>query len=70
MPAHSQALVFLSTVACCPARSWTPLMWAAHNGYVEVMTILLYYDADESKRAQQGRYSGCALASCMHVFGW
>ena len=45
-------------------------MWAAHHGYVEVMTILLYHDADESKRAQQGRYSGCALASCMHVFGW
>ena len=45
------------------ARSWTALMWAAHCGHVDVMVALMYFGADQSKRAQHGRYSGCALAA-------
>ena len=45
------------------ARSWTALMWAAHCGHVDVMVALMLCGADQSKRAQQGRYSGCALAN-------
>ena len=45
------------------ARSWTALMWAAHSGHVDVMVALMHCGADQSKRAQQGRYSGCALAA-------
>ena len=45
------------------ARSWTALMWAAHCGHVDVMVALMHCGADQSKRAQQGRYSGCALAA-------
>jgi hypothetical protein len=38
-------------------------MWAAHCGHVDVMVALMYFGADQSKRAQHGRYSGCAPAA-------
>ena len=45
------------------ARSWTARMWAAPGGHVDVMVALMHCGADQSKRAQHGRYSGCALAN-------
>ena len=41
-------------------------MWAAHCGHVDVMVALMYFGADQSKRAQQGRYSGCAFSPFLY----
>jgi hypothetical protein len=38
-------------------------MWAAHCGHIDVMVALMHCGADQSKRAQHGRYSGCAPAN-------